>query len=233
MVTGAGSGIGKAISLALAEEGCHLCILGRNEEKLRDLMAEISSMGVPITLATFDLSQKDEIETFVNKFRQETGKLDILINCGADYEMGRLCESEAEIYERLFDTNVKGQMLLSTKLLPCFPAGSGQIVCINSSSGVNVNSQAGIFSASKHAFRVLTDTLRAEVNEKGIRVLSVYPGRTNTPLIEKIFEQEDRAYEPEKLLQPEDVATTTIHCLKLPFTAEVTDIHIRPFIKSY
>ena len=233
IITGASSGIGKAISYALAAEQGHLYLLGRKKEKLLKLAEELRPRASSITIATLDLRKMDEIDAFARNFRERETKLDILINCGADYEMGEVSQSDAEIYNRLFETNVRGPMSLTQKLLPCFTSRPGQIVCINSSSGVKTNVNAGIFSASKHAFRVLTDSLRAEVNTKDIRVLSIYPGRTNTPLIQKIFKQENKSYDPQKLLQPEDIAATIIHSLKMPLTAEITDIHIRPFIKSY
>jgi len=75
--------------------------------------------------------------------------------------------------------------------------------------------------------------LREEVNSDGIRVLSVYPGRTATPRVAKLFEKEGRAYQPDLLVQPEDIAEMVTHSLRLPRTAEVTDISIRPMQKSY
>ena len=74
----------------------------------------------------------------------------------------------------------------------------------------------------------LADSLREEVNEQGVRVLSVYPGRTATPRQAGIFEAEGREYTPERLLQPEDLAGMVAGCLALPRTAEVTDLFIRP-----
>jgi NADP-dependent 3-hydroxy acid dehydrogenase YdfG len=85
----------------------------------------------------------------------------------------------------------------------------------------------------QHAFRSIADSLRDEVNALGIRVLSVYLGRTATPRIAKLFETEGRAYQPDLLMQPEDMAERVTHSLCLPRTAEVTDISIRPMQKSY
>ena len=81
--------------------------------------------------------------------------------------------------------------------------------------------------------KAIADSLREEVNADGIRVLSVFPGRTATPRMERLFREEGRAYRPELLLQPRDVAAIVIHALKMPRTAEVTEISIRPCAKSY
>ena len=88
------------------------------------------------------------------------------------------------------------------------------------------------YAATKHALKGLADGLRQEVNAFGVRVISVFPGRTATPLQASLFELEGRQYVPKRLLQPEDVAAMVVQALALPPTAEVTDILIRPAIKS-
>jgi NADP-dependent 3-hydroxy acid dehydrogenase YdfG len=118
-------------------------------------------------------------------------------------------------------------------MLPLLRKSKGQIVFINSSAGLRSPATTGQFSATQHAFRSIADSLREEVNADGIRVLSVFPGRTATPRIAKLFEKEGRAYQPDLLMQPEDVAEMVTHSLRLPRTAEVTDIRIRPMQKSY
>jgi len=89
----------------------------------------------------------------------------------------------------------------------------------------------GQFTATQHALRSIADTFRAELNADGIRVLSVYPGRTATERQRVIFEREGREYVPEQLLQPEDIGQIVVDSLSLPRTAEVTDIQIRSAVK--
>jgi NADP-dependent 3-hydroxy acid dehydrogenase YdfG len=81
--------------------------------------------------------------------------------------------------------------------------------------------------------KAVADSLREEVNSDGIRVLCVFPGRTATPRTKRLFHEEGKAYRPDLLMQPEDVATMVVHALKMPRTAEVTEIMIRPLFKSY
>ena len=90
----------------------------------------------------------------------------------------------------------------------------------------------GAYASTKFALKALTDSLREEVNELGIRVLSVYPGRTASPMQVAVHEFEDKIYQRERLLQPQDIADTIVYALSLPRTAEITDVSVRPFLKT-
>jgi NADP-dependent 3-hydroxy acid dehydrogenase YdfG len=105
------------------------------------------------------------------------------------------------------------------------------VVFINSSDGLSARGQVGPYSATKHALKALADSFREEVNTEGLRVLSVYLGRTASPMQERIHAAEGKAYHPEYLVQPSDVGTMVLNALCLPRTAEVTDISIRPLRK--
>jgi NADP-dependent 3-hydroxy acid dehydrogenase YdfG len=118
-------------------------------------------------------------------------------------------------------------------MLPLLKSSRGQIVFINSSAGLAARPNAGQFSATQHALKALADSTRAEVNEHGIRVLSVYPGRTATSRQAALYASTGSQYRPELLLQPEDIASVILNAITLPRTAEVTDITIRPLQKSY
>ena len=126
--------------------------------------------------------------------------------------------------------NVLGPYELTRQLLPGIVERRGQIVFINSSIVRGGGPATGQFAATAHALRAVADSLRAEVNPLGVRVLSVFPGRTATPRQAMIFAREGREYEPESLLQPRDVAATVIHSLTLPASAELTEVWIRPAV---
>ena len=98
--------------------------------------------------------------------------------------------------------------------------------------GVHARANVGQYAATKHALKAVADSLRDEVNSDGVRVLSIFAGRTATPMQETIYRLENKAYDAQLLLQPEDIASVVIHALTLPRTAEATDIHIRPLVKS-
>ena len=103
---------------------------------------------------------------------------------------------------------------------------------MNSSAGKRARRGIGGYAATKFELRALADSLRDEVNARGIRVLSVYPGRTATPEMERICEQEGREYNPDILLQPQEIAGAIVNALNLPNSAEITDVAIRPTRKS-
>jgi NADP-dependent 3-hydroxy acid dehydrogenase YdfG len=143
-------------------------------------------------------------------------------------------ESSVEEFTNLLNVNVLAPYALTKYLLPEICASKGQIVFVNSSIVTVTNTAAGTvqYAATKHALKGLADGLRQEVNARGVRVISFYPGRTATPLQASLFLAEGRQYRAETLLQPEDVAAMVVHALALPDTAEVTDVMIRPAIKS-
>lgn len=142
--------------------------------------------------------------------------------------MDLLAEVSLADFDRHYRVNVRAPLLLTQLLLPLLRAARGQIVFINSSLGVRTKERAGAYAASKHALKALADTLRMEVNADGIRVLSVFPGNTATPMQAQICQALGQPYEPAHLLQPDDVAVAVRDALTLAPTAELTDLHIRP-----
>jgi NADP-dependent 3-hydroxy acid dehydrogenase YdfG len=133
--------------------------------------------------------------------------------------------------DRQYRINVRAPYMLTQALLPMLKSRRGQIVFINSSAGLNARANVSQYAATKHALKAVADSLREEINAEGLRVLSVYPGRTATPMQADVHTMEGRAYRPDRLMQPEDVAAVVINALSLPSSAEVTDIHVRPLIK--
>jgi short-subunit dehydrogenase len=105
------------------------------------------------------------------------------------------------------------------------------VVFVNSTAGLAAGADNALYAATKHALRSLAGSIRDQVNQSGIRVLSVFPGRTATPMQEAVVRFENRTYRPEELLQPEDVAEMVVAALMLPRTAEVVDVVMRPMTK--
>lgn len=164
-------------------------------------------------------------------FLRRFGRIDVLVHSDGTYSSGPLDRARVQDFDRLWSANVRGPFLLTQLLLPGLRETRGQIVFVNSTIGLDTGTGAGQFSATQHALRALAETLRAELNPEGIRVLNVYPGRTATDRQRRIFEREGRRYRPERLLQPEDVAQMVVQSLALPRTAEVMDLRIRPLVK--
>jgi NADP-dependent 3-hydroxy acid dehydrogenase YdfG len=233
VVTGASSGLGKAIALGLAAQGAELYLAARRKELLEAVAKEAQGRGARAHACPLDLTKDEDIRSIGDKVQAEAGKLHILVLCGGAIAHGPHEKAPIADLDLMYRSNVRGHYSLIQTLLPLLKKAPGQIVFINSSAGLRSPATAGQFSATQHAFRSIADSLRDEINADGIRVLSIYPGRTATPRMERLFGKEGRAYKPELLMQPEDVAEMVIHSLRLPRTAEVTDISIRPMQKSY
>jgi NAD(P)-dependent dehydrogenase (short-subunit alcohol dehydrogenase family) len=232
VVTGASSGVGRAITLSLARQGAELYAVGRNSSALAETVAAAQQFS-PATAFTVDLTLEASLSTLLRHLEEKAGKLDILVHsAGVIHQdpMERACIEDLDLQ---YATNVRAPYLLSQCLLPFLARARGQIVFINSSVGLAVKRpEVGQYAATKHALRAIADSLREEVNPKGIRVLTLYLGRTATPMQEALFQQDGCDYHPETLLQPEDVASVAVHALMLPRTAEVTEISIRPMTKK-
>jgi NAD(P)-dependent dehydrogenase (short-subunit alcohol dehydrogenase family) len=232
IVVGATGGIGRAIVLSMAAGGARLGLVGRDLSRLEEVAAQARSYSVRVESYRADLVSDEDVQQFARDVTRDFAFLDILVHSAGIFRMGPLSEAPISDLDLLYRTNVRGPYALTQALLPMLVARQGQIVFINSSVGLRARAGVGPYAASKHALKALADSLRAEVNARGVRVISVYPGRTATPQQEKIYEQEGRSYRPDLLLQPEDVARSVLDALAMPCTAEVTDINIRPMQKS-
>lgn len=233
VVTGASQGIGRAIALGLAAQRVRLFLVGRNSTTLHEV-AELARKSSPVVVVhAIDLVRDGAVTDIAEAISQKFGGLDVLTHCAGAYSMGDLQTAPVDEFDRLYRTNVRMPYLLTQSLLPMLKRRKGQIVFINSSQGLQARARVGQYAASQHALKALADSLREEVNSDGVRVFTVYPGRTATPRTEAIFTMEERGYKPELLLQPEDVAEVVINTLMMPLTAEVTNITMRPLIKSY
>jgi len=232
VISGASSGIGKAVALGLAAEGVKICLLGRKLETL-DAIAKLARKSAPQVLCyQVDLTADKDVRKTADLIQQDVGHLDMLIHSAGVFSFGRLESAPLEEFDRQYRTNVRAPYALTQALLPMLRTRRGQIVFINSSAGLNASANVGQYAATKHALKAVADSFRKEINAEGLRVLSIYPGRTASPMQEAVFKKEGREYRPELLMQPEDLAFVVISALALPRSAEVTDINVRPLIKS-
>ena len=229
VVTGAGSGLGRAIALELARHKVSVALVGRTLEKLQAVAREAASNGAHLRCYSADLACDEDIE----RLQRELASLDILIHGAGVTLLGEIASTPVRYLDDQFRINVRAPYLLTQQFLPALKEKRGQVVFLNSTVGLEARANLGQYAASKHALRALADSLRAEVNGAGVRVLSIYLGRTATPMQAQTFAAEQRPYQPETLLQAEDVATLIVHVLSLPPTAEVTEIRMRPMAKSY
>jgi len=232
VVTGASSGIGAAIALRLSTEGAKLRLIGRNADAL-DAIAEGARKNSPQVLTyRADLAVDEDLIKLQADLRHDCDRIDVLVHSAGVIALGPLESASLDDFDRQFRTNVRAPYALTQALLPMLRAHQGSIVFINSSAGINTRANISQYSATKHALKAVADSFRAEVNVDGIRVLTVYPGRTASPQQAAIHRAEGKTYSPKLLMQPEDVARIIIDALKVNRTAEVTDISIRPMRKT-
>jgi len=215
VITGASSGIGKAIALDLAAKGVKTCLLGRKLETLEEVAVVARKTTPQVLCYQIDLTVDQDIRKIADCLYREFSSVDFLIHSAGVISFGHLESASVEDFDRQYKINVRAPYALTQALLPMLRSRRGQIVFINSSA------------------KAIADSLRQEVNADGLRVLSVYPGRTASPMQAAIFKMEGRDYRPELLMQPEDVAAIAIKALSLPRSIEVTEINARPLIKSY
>jgi len=231
LVTGASSGIGRAVALELGKCGVSVVLVARRPEALQEVADDLQRAGSRAWPQALDLCSDAQLDGLGTSLASLGVAIDILVHGAAAHGLGTIAETPVSQLDTLYRLNVRAPYVLTRSLLPQLRARRGQVVFVNSSVGLAARGRLGPYAATKHALRALADALRDEVNGQGVRVISVYLGRTATPGQEAIHAQEGKAYAPDRLLQPQDVARAIVAALQMPRTAEVTDIHVRPFQK--
>lgn len=229
LVTGATGGIGRMIAARLGELGARVCLLGRPGDRLERARAELASSGPEMHACGCDLARDADIAAVAPALaRAFDGRLDFLIHAAGVIRIAPLAAVAPADLDAHYRINVRAPLLLTQAVLPLLEAAHGQIVFLNSSLGTRVKEGAGAYAASKHALKALADTLRAELEPSGVRVLSAFPGNTATPMQEQICREYGKPYRPQAMLQPQDVAAAVVNALLLPATAALTELHILP-----
>jgi NADP-dependent 3-hydroxy acid dehydrogenase YdfG len=231
VVTGASSGIGRAIALELSRHGLSLCLIGRDSNRLAKTVAAARQYSKAEGFQ-LDLTVEQNINPLIRYLHKTSNRVDVLVHSAGIIRQSLLSSASIKDFDLQYAINVRAPYILTQRLLPLLTRARGQVVFINSSAGLTAKRpDVGQYSATKHAIKAIADSLREEINQSGVRVLTMYLGRTATAMQKSICRAEGRRYYPEFLLQAEDVASVLVHTLLLPATAEVTDISIRPAIK--
>jgi NADP-dependent 3-hydroxy acid dehydrogenase YdfG len=230
VVTGASSGIGRAIAVALASAGATVWAVARRRDEL-EATANLANGAGRFVLYDADLVDDEQIAGLTQAILSGESGVDVLVHSAGTHSMGHLETAAISDFDRQYAANVRAPYLLTQALLPALRASQGQIVFINSTVGLAARANVSQFAATQHALKAIADSLREEVNPLGVRVVSVYPGRTATPRQARIHQLEGKPYPAERLMQPEDVAAVVSNALTLPRSAELTDVKIRPMLK--
>jgi NAD(P)-dependent dehydrogenase (short-subunit alcohol dehydrogenase family) len=235
VVTGASSGIGAAIARALGAEGASLALLGRDAGRLEGTARDASgSSGARVRTYVVEFADSEQVRAAGEKVEldfADLGGVDIVVHSAGVFSEAKLEEGTGEGFEQQWRVNLLAPYELTRSLAGSLKRRGGEVVFINSSVARGAGAaRAGLsqYASMKLGLKGVADAVRAELNESGVRVLSVYVGRTATPMQREIFKREGKEYRPERLLQPEDVASVVVGCLSLPRTAEVTEVDVRP-----
>jgi short-subunit dehydrogenase len=223
LITGAGSGIGAAFARRLQKRGDDIVLLARDAGRARQLAASFPGASTLVG----DLSQPGRLSWALSK-QSLPERIDSLVHVAGVVDLGSVADLPPALWEQQLAVNLVAPAELTRLLLPVLRVSRGHVVFVNSSAGLTANAGWAAYAASKHGLRALADALRAEEAEHGVRVTTVYPGRTATPMQERVHQQEGREYDAERFIDPDSVATTLITALDLPRDALITDLTVRP-----
>lgn len=232
VVTGASRGIGEAVALALAASGARLCLVGRDEDTLRQVARRAHGGQRQHRCYQADLADDAGAERLAAALQRDLPAVDVLVHAAGILHKSPFEEALAAQFDAQYRTNVRAPFVLTQRLLPALKAAQGQVVFVNSSAGLSARAEVGQYAATKHALKAVADSLREEVNAAGVRVLSLFVGRTATRMQADLHAMEGKAYDPGALIQPDDVAALTVQVLAMPRGVEVTDISLRPMRKA-
>ena len=235
MVTGASSGIGAAVARALAREGVHVALAARREGSLLDVQAGLEGRGgrVRSMVAATDVADRDQVKSLVTRTEEELGPVDVLVNCAGVMYYTLMKNLREDDWERIIDVNCKGAMnCIGAVLRGMLARGRGHIITISSDAGRKVFPGLSIYSGSKFFVEALSQGLRLETADTGIKVTTIQPGNVATDLLALSSDEEALKLYGQasgvRLLDPEDVAASVVHALKQPDHVAVNEILIEP-----
>ena len=214
IVTGGGAGIGKAIVLELAREGADVAVCDINFETAEKAAKEVETLGRKAVPIKMDVSNMEEVNSGIQKAIEEFGKVDVLVNNAGWDKVEPFVKSQPETWEKVISINLKGNIYCTKAVLDnMIENGSGRIINMASDAGRNGSSGEAVYSACKGGIIAFTKSIARETARKGIRVNTVCPGPTDTPLLQGIAEENpklvkalEKAIPVGRLGKPEDLA---------------------------
>lgn len=230
IITGATKGIGKSIALLLAARGYHLLLCARTGEDLNALHTEITVKHPDCTVEIYpaDLAQRSDRERLISQISEAHTYVDVLINNAGIYLPGNLLEEDAELIEKSLRLNLLAPYYLSRSLFPLLKSSSRpQIINIGSVGGLKPLKGGGTYSITKYAMKGLSDNLRLELKEFGIKVTTIHPGYTWSD------SWKGADLPRERLMEPTDVAKVVCCALDLGKSAVLEEVVLRPVMGEF
>jgi 3-oxoacyl-[acyl-carrier protein] reductase len=224
LVTGAGRGIGKAVSCSLAKAGCRVVLAARTREQIEAVQKEILSQGGDALAVPADLTVDEDIQRLVEESQAKWGAVDILINNAGWGKRTPVVSASLTDWDQTFRLNLRAPMVLAKALLPSMIVKrEGAVINIGSVSGKTGEANGAAYSASKFGLIGFTQSLYEEVREHGIKVAVILPGFVDTPLIPP-----NRQLDRSRMIQADDIARTILFVLTSPATCCPVEITVRP-----
>ncbi|WP_149241373.1 SDR family NAD(P)-dependent oxidoreductase [Dyadobacter sp. 32] len=231
LITGATSGIGKATAEAFAQVDINLILCGRRQDRLDELARQLSGK-VRTTTLLFDVRDKGAVQAMIGSLSDEWKNIDILVNnAGNAHGMGPLDEGDTDDWDAMIDGNVKGLLYVSKAIIPLMlEQGSGHIVNISSIAGKQTYANGAVYCASKAAVEVLSEGMRLELTQHGIKITNVAPGAVETEFSLVRFKGDEsraeKVYEGFDPLQASDIADAIVYAVNAPGRVTIADITI-------
>lgn len=224
LITGASQGIGLAIAHALAADGCKLIVTGRNKSTLKQAVKELEKVSSEVLPCVCDVRDPESVEALAVASEGRFHRVDYLVNnAGIAHPDATIDKLKYEAWREVIDTNLTGLFLVTHTILPLMKAG-GAIVNNLSTAAKRIFPGSSAYNASKHGGLGFTNTLREELREKGIRVIAVLPGATDTALWDTLWPDAPR----KKMMRPETVAAAIVNALLLPDDGTLEELSVRP-----
>ena len=223
LVTGAGSGIGAALATRLHERGDRLVLLARSAQRGAELEQRYPGSRALVA----DLADPAGLERALTA-AELPATLDSVLHVAGVVDLAPVADLELDSWQRHLDVNLTAPALITRAALPGLRAAGGVVVFVNSGAGLVANATWSAYAASKFGLRALADSLRAEERDRGVRVTTVYPGRTATPMQAEVHRQEGKEYDDSAWIDPGSVASTILHVLDLPCDATIPDVTVQP-----
>jgi NADP-dependent 3-hydroxy acid dehydrogenase YdfG len=236
-ITGASSGIGEAAARFLAAKGAKVILGARRSGNLKSIAGEIQAAGGEVRFTSLDVTQKKQLESFIQFSQSQFGRVDVLVSNAGLMPLSLIEQLKVEEWDRMIDVNLKGVLYGIAAALPIFQAqNSGHFVNITSVADRWVGPTATIYCATKHAVRVISEGLRQEVGSN-IRVTVIAPGATESELPNTISDPEMKKAAIEQfridLLPAEAIARAIAYAVEQPANVDVNEIVVRPSAQKY
>lgn len=235
IITGAGSGIGRATALRMAGEGAKIVLVGRTEIKLRTVKAELEDLGGKATIHVLDVTEVEDTRAMVREVLGEFGRIDVLVNNAGDIPLNRrLLETTLDDINLSFKSNIIGTIILTQAVVPhMLEAHSGTIINVSSLVGAIPSQVSGVtYSAAKAAVINFTHYLNREFRNTGLRACVILPGEVDTPFLNK-RPNPPTADSRAMMLAAEDVAEAISLMARLPKRAMIQELVIRATLQPH